>query len=114
MEVYLQNIETNKYSTLLKTELDHTNEMNNLTPIDLQNVYGLIANDVVNLELAVLGSDRSRGLISFLVLWRNTVINRLYRNFLDIRPQVMNNNELLNYNTTRQLALYHTINPSNL
>ena len=111
---YLQNIEINKYPTLLKTELDFTNEMNNLTPIDLQNVYGLIANDVVNLELALLNSDRSRGLISFLVLWRNTVMNRLYKNFLDIRHHVMNNNELLNYNTTRQLTLYHTINPSNL
>ncbi len=111
---YLNIYETDKYPTLKKIydDLDTTNEMNNLTPVDLQNIYNIFSNDLLNLitENLVL----SRGLISPIVLWRNSITNRLYRIFLDTYTKTISNGDLIDFKNTRRLTFYHTIQPSNL
>ena len=86
--------------------------MNNLTPIDLQNIYIIYANDLLNLITSNV--ILSRGLISPFVLWRNSVMNRLYRIYLDIYNKTLTNGNLVDFKNTRKLTFYHTIHPSNL
>ena len=111
---YLNLYETNKFPTLKKVydNLDTTNEMNNLTPIDLQNIYSVYANDLLNLIVSNL--ILSRGLISPFVLWRNSVVNRLYRIYLDTYSKTFTNGSLVDFKNTRKLTFYHNIQPSNL
>lgn len=111
--VSLKKYETNKYKTLLNNydSLD-TNEMNNLTPVDIQNIYANIAIDVVNLAFTV--SNLTNSLKSFFILWQNSVISRLYKRFLDTYRLVKNNGELFDLSNNRKLKFYYSIFPSNL
>lgn len=106
-------VQTDKYPTLNKfyDSLD-TNEMNNLTPVDLQNIYSIIANDLLNLITSNIPLKRS--MVSFIVLWRNIITNRLYRLFLDTYKLTLTNGNLTNFKNTRNLAFYYSIYPSNL
>ena len=88
-----------------------TDDIQNLTPIDLQNVYGLIAYELVDSEFQL---KLSQGLKSFLILWRNCVITRLYKRFLDTYSTVKTNSALFNYNENLTTSLYYSIYPSNL
>ena len=83
----------------------------NLTPMDLQNIYGLIAYELINYELNI---KLPQGLKSFLILWRNCVLTRLYKRFLDTYSLVKNNTILFNYNTNLNTTLYYSIYPANL
>ena len=107
-------IEQDKYSLLNSTfsSLDADNEMNNLTPVDIQNIYGIYAEDLVNLEFDLI--KLNRGLKSMFVLWKNTIINRLYKRFLDTYTLNKNNGGLFDSGTNRKLTLYYSLYPSNL
>ena len=57
--------------------------------MDLQNIYGLIAYELIN---NIFQLKLSQGLKSYLILWRNSVITRLYKRFLDTYSIVKKNN----------------------
>lgn len=110
---YLKQKGVENYPTLINNfDYLSTDERSNLTPIDLQNTFALIADDILELEFSI--SDLSLANKSFLILWRNSVVNRLYKRYLDINTYVKNNGELFDYSGNRKLSLYYSIYPSNL
>jgi hypothetical protein len=100
--------ETNNYKSLnkLSTSLS-TNENENLSPVDITNIFNVIANDVIDLEFELV--DTTTALKSFIVLWRNVVVNRLYSNYLDVYNKSSNMND-----TDRKMAFYQNIVPANM
>lgn len=122
-DTYVSNYNADTYITAYNAQVDlypllesnsstlNANEMNNLTPINLENIYILITNDLVELMFNL--DTMSLGLKSFLILWRNTITNRLYRKFLDFYNKTLINNGLINI-TKRELTLYYSISPSNM
>jgi len=104
----LLNLQTNKYSILNKisTTLSE-NENDNLTPVDIINIYNVIANQVLDNVFDLVNTNNA--LKSFIVLWRNVVVNRLYSNYLD----VFNNTSKIN-DIDRKLTFYHNIIPGNM
>ena len=83
----------------------------NLVPVDLQNIYGIIAYDLIELEFTLNIYDNIK---SFLILWRNNVLLRLYKRHLDTYKLVSNNANLFNFKINRKTNLYYSIYPSNL
>ena len=105
---YLLVSQTNNYSSLntISSTLS-TNENNNLTPVDITNIYSIIANDVIDNEFKLV--DSNSALKSFIVLWRNVVVNRLYSNYLDVYNKSSSIND-----TDRKMAFYYNIIPANM
>ena len=110
---YCNAVEANKYSQLITNinNLD-SNEMNNLTPVDMIHIYPLISMDLINLLFQ--NKDINKGLKSFIILWRNTITNRIFRKYLDEYKSVVTNGNMVSSTIDRQLALYYSITPSNL
>jgi hypothetical protein len=103
-----------KYPTL-KNEykiLDNTNEMNNLTPVDLINILGIIAEEIVDASFNFVVFNKA--IKSFFVLWKNSIYNRLYKRFIDTYKNIKNNGPLYDFTNDRKLTLYYSIYPSNL
>ncbi len=112
---YLLNNETTNYPLLINnlTKLDLTNEMNNITPIDIQNIYGIIAQEVINLNFNTTYLNKS--LKSFFILWRNCVITRLYKRYLETYEENKTNGSLFDIgNDARKLTFYHSLFPSSM
>jgi len=99
-----------KYNLLINNydNLNNTDFTKNLTPIDLQNIFGLIAYDISNYSLA----DKST--LSFLVFWRNCVFIRLYNRFKNVFNLTENNSNLYDLNLNRRLTLYYSIFPQDM
>ena len=113
---YLLNKQASMYPNLYNNINDiSSNHTVNLTPIDLKYVYGIIATELIDFEYTV--NKLTRGLQSFLVLWRNNIINRLYQRYLDnYTPNFYSSLESQNNNTNltqKNLLFYNTITPSN-
>ena len=103
--------ETNKYSQLKKINIDLLDEMNNLTPVNLENIFAIIAEDILNI---IINNDTINNSIkSFIIFWRNLVVDRLYKKFIDIYQQIQTNPDFTNSNT-RKLSYYFTFNPGNI
>jgi len=112
-EYYYNNTnEINNYPNLVTNinNLD-SNEMNNMTPVDMVYIYNLITMDVINLLFQ--NKNVNKGFKSPIILWRNTITNRTYRKFLDEYKSVVTNGHMLS-SSDRQLTLYYSITPSNL
>ena len=110
---YIQQliVETNKYPQLNKINIDTTNEMNNLTPVNLENIYGIIAEDILKILITLDTIDNS--IKSFIIFWRNLVVDRLYKKFIDIYQRIQSNPDFIN-SDTRKLSYYFTFNPGNI
>ncbi len=91
--------------------IDTNNEMNNLTPVDIQNIFGVFAEDLVKLEFELI--NLNRGLKSMFILWKNCVFCRLYKRFLDTYSYVKFNSVLFDNDSNRKLSLYYSLYPSN-
>ena len=100
----------NNYSSLSTTQLQE-DETKNLTPVNIETVYGLIAEDIIDLNVKSLNLTQS--LVSPFVLWRNCVMTRLYKKFLENNTNVFKNPGLTDYDSTRNMTLYHNITPTN-
>ena len=108
---YLIN-ETTKYPNLNKlTGKLSTNEMDNLTPVNLENIYVNIADDVltISFKLTILNS----AIKSFIIFWRNSVVDRLYKKFIDNYSRTLSNPKFLD-SPKRNLTYYFTFNPGNM
>ena len=103
---FLLTLGTNNYSSLNTTILS-TNETENLSPVDITNIFNIIANEVIDLEFNI--TDMPSAFKSFIVLWRNVIVNRLYSNYLDVYNKAVNVND-----TIRNMAFYHNIIPANM
>lgn len=108
------NSQTNTYSELnsLFDKLDQTDIRNNLIPVDLENIYGVLAREITRI---LFDLNLSRGLKSFLIFWRNNVFSRLFKKYLDIN-NIINpggNNAVTDYTSNRNMTFYHSIFPSN-
>ena len=108
------NNEQVKYPTLNNEydKLDTTNEMNNLTPVDFCNIFGIISEDIIDNCFSFMKFNKS--LKSFLILWKNSIYNRLYKRFIDTYKNIKNESTLFDFNSNRKLTFYHSIYPSNL
>jgi len=109
---FLNNNEEINYPKLIK----YTNKLskidtNNLMPIDLQNIYSVIANELINIEINSF--NLSESLISFLILWRNTVNCRLYKKYLETIHLIKKNINLYGFDNERKLTFYLSITPGN-
>jgi RNAse (barnase) inhibitor barstar len=111
---YLKSQEENAYTKLNKlfVKLDTADEMNNLTPVDLINIYSIIANDFINTSKISLNLNKQE--VSFLILWRNCVNIRLYKNYLEFYKKTFKNNDLKDYLDERKVTFYHSITPANM
>jgi len=119
-QFYLQN----NYDELLKNELlNYPNlisdqnklsntENKNLSPVDIQNIYGVVAEELSKVLFNFLKLDL--GLKSMIVLWKNCVINRLYKRYLDYSSFGNKNEGLTNYGGSRLLTFYYSMNLTNL
>lgn len=105
--------EQDKFSALKKEYnfLDKENEMNNVTPVDLINILGVISEEIVNSSFNFVVFNRA--LKSFFILWKNTVYDRLYKRFIDTYKITKNKGALYDFNNDRKLTLYYSIYPSN-
>jgi hypothetical protein len=103
--------ETNKYSQLKKVNIDLLDEMNNLTPVNLENIFAIIAEDILN--IIINNNNINNSIKSFIIFWRNLVVDRLYKKFIDIYQQIQTNPDFTNSNT-RKLSYYFTFNPGNI
>ena len=110
---YVYNIEENKYPKLnkLPNKLS-SDEMSNLTFVNLQNIYSIIANDLINTLISSL--NLNNGMISFLILWRNIINIRLYKQHIDYYNNISNNSKIKNIGNERELTLFYSITPCNL
>jgi len=124
----LYNYNTNyNFDTLIKNEysnynllnslfqyINNNNETSNITPIDLSNIYILIAYDFINITKTL-----NRSLVSFLIFWKNNITTRLFIKYLNTYNLINKNNLLFDYsynsnvNDSRKLTLYYTLYPSN-
>ncbi len=110
--IYQYNFELNKYSSLIKVSQNlNTNEANNLTPVNLHHIFIIMAQEIIkeNLNLSI---DKS--LTSFLILWKNIVTDRLYKNFINNKTNIYNNYQLFDNNNDRKLTFFYSLDPSNL
>ena len=112
-EELLKNGQVN-YSKLIsdKDNLSTIDETKNLSPVDIQNIYGIFAEELVKLEFNFINFNR--GMKSMFVFWKNTVINRLYNRYIDFNSISNKNEGLTNYGDTRLLTFYYSMNLSNL
>jgi hypothetical protein len=108
------NNEQNKYPTLKNEydKLDTINEMNNLTPVDFCNIFGIISEEIIDNCFSFMKFNNS--LKSFLILWKNSIYNRLYKRFIDTYKNIKNESILFDFNSNRKLTFYHSMYPSNL
>jgi hypothetical protein len=111
---YLKSLQDTAYVNLISinANLEIVDEMKNLTPVDLTNVYYLIAMELVNNIINAFNLKISMN--SFLILWRNCVSIRLYKKFLQFYQSTFLNKKLTDYNNNRNLTFYYSITPSNL
>ena len=111
---YCSNTEQLKYPNLISEykKLDTENEMNNLIPIDLENIYGLISEKIIESSFNLI--DLNRPLQSFYILWKNSIYNRLYKKYIDTYPLIKSNGALYDFTNDRKLSFYYSIYPSNL
>jgi hypothetical protein len=114
---YLLKNEQNNYSKLNNLYSDLSkNEIANLSPVDLKYIYVIIAIEIANNTYKTYQNNLlSRGLQSFIVLWRNTIMNRLYQRFIDnntLFKNVMNNTTNAN-SFSRYMLFYNSITPTN-
>ena len=111
---YLLQQEIAKYKTLNSSivTIDPSNEMNNLTPVNIENIFAVIANELIN--FISISNNLSKGLQSFLILWKNVITIRLYQKFLDFYNKSLVNNITNVDNLNRQLQFYQMLTPSNM
>ena len=108
---YLIN-ENNIYPNLNKfSNTVPAKEMEYLTPVDLENIYAVIAEEVlsISLKLTVINS----AIKSFLIFWRNLVVDRLYKKFIDNYSRTIVNPKFID-SPIRNLSYYFTFNPGNM
>ena len=103
---YCSDITQSNYSILNTINLS-TNDILNLRPVNIINIFSVISNEIAGYDIFKTGE--TKGIMSFFILWRNVVNIRLYNNFLDTQSQSSQVN-IHDYN----LALYYSIDPSNL
>jgi len=109
---YQLNYETTKYTTLISNQENlSSNEMNNLTPVNIEYVFALISYDVVDNLITLYNLNKS--IKSFIIFWRNNVLVRLYKKFLDVNSLNSNNGGLLGYQN-RKSTFYYSLYPTNL
>jgi len=99
--------EENNYTALINN-FDNLNPLDftfNLTPLDLINIYGLIALDITT-------NYASHN--SFLILWRNCVFLRLYNRFTKTFNITQNNSKLYDLNLNRLFTVYYSIYPNDM
>jgi hypothetical protein len=88
------------------------NEIENLTPADIQNIFIIIADNIIS---SIFDIDYIDTLLSsFLKLWKNSILSRLFKRFLQTYFISTNNFELFDKASDRKLTLYYSIFPSNL
>ena len=111
---YIQtlNQEIKKYPELesVNNKLN-ANEMENITPVDLLNIYGIVTEEMITEINSLTGTNKA--ITSFLILWKNSVYNILYKRYLDTYLLAKNNAKLYDYSSTRLLTLYYSIYPKN-
>ena len=109
---YQLNYETDKYITLISnSENLSSNEMNNLTPVDIEHVLILISYDFIDNLFSLYNLNKS--IKSFLILWRNNVMVRLYKKYLDIKLFNNNNGGLYGF-SNRKSTFYYSLYPTQL
>jgi hypothetical protein len=111
---YLLKNETTNYSKLNATyiNLDTNDEMNNLTPVDLINIYMIIAQETVNNVISLLNFNPP--MINFMIFWLNTLNGRLYKKFLDFYSNLTSNGKLFDNANNRNITLYYSITGANM
>ena len=108
--IYQEDI--NHYRKLINNfENLSSNPINNLTPVNMQYIYTVIAYEFIE---KLIEENIPEHIISFLILWRNCVMLRVYKCFNDIYPLVKNNSQLFEYSNNRKTTLYYSIFPSNM
>ena len=113
--------QTNNYN-LLNSSFDTIlpDESKNIVPVDLQNIFYLIAYDLIESLYNNTQLCNYPQIFSFLILWMNFVFIRLYRRYLDTLYILQNNSELKdNFNKllnteNKKLTFYYSIYPSNM
>jgi len=109
----LLNNELQKYPNLISDQNKLSNiENKNLSPVDIQNIYGVIAEEASKVLFNFVNFDL--GLKSLIVLWKNCVINRLYKRYLDYSSFGNKNEGLTDYGGSRLLTFYYSLNLTNL
>jgi hypothetical protein len=88
-----------------------TNEMDNLTPVNLENIYAVIADDVLTISLKITLINNA--IKSFIIFWRNLVVDRLYKKFIDNYSRTIVNPKFVD-SPIRNLSYYFTFNPGNM
>lgn len=91
--------------------LDLTNEMNNLTPVDLAHIYPIICQEFINFIETTIYSNSD--IMNWIVFWKNNIVVRLYLSFLDYYGLSSINQDLKDNGKTRNLTYYYGLFPSN-
>ncbi len=85
------------------------NEMNNLTPVSIELAYGVFAEEL--LLIISKYSYLEKGDLSFLVFWKNCVVDLVYKSFVDNYSRTLQNPSLINTENQRKLTYYYSFVP---
>ena len=110
---YQINLTKSSYPNLYSNvkALDLTNEMNNLTPVDISHIYPIICQEYMNFIATSIYSNSE--FLNWIVFWKNNIVVRLYLAYLDYYGLLSVNQELKDNNKTRNLTYYYGLFPSN-
>jgi len=112
---YIETLtEINNYEKLITNfnNLDTDDITLNLNPMNMENIYCVIAYELIQYIIDEFNLTYNN--ISCFVLWRNCIITRIYKKFLDSRDIEKANNYLFTYNENRSNIFYYSIYPTNL
>lgn len=104
----LNQIDNYKNLKTTVNEID-SNEMNNLTPVSVENIYAVFAEELLNIVSKYTFLEK--GDISFLVFWKNCVVDLVYKNFIDNYQRTLKNPSLINTESERKLTYYYSLIP---
>ena len=104
--------ELDKYSTLITEESNSLNDVNNLVPVNLEMTFAVFAEDL--LRIISKSNLLNKSNISFIALWKNCIVDLIYKNFININNTVKQNTSLRNSDSSLKLSYYYSLNPSNM
>ena len=107
--ISVTNAENANYSNLKEIfqSLSQSDETLNLTPVDIINIFGYLAYQLV--DVFKLKANIPKSMISTIVLWRNCIMLKLYKRYIDSYKKTFQNSKLKDYNSNRNLTLYYSI-----
>ena len=89
-------------------------DTNDLIPVNLEHIYAVVAEELLGILINFSFIEKAN--ISFLVFWKNLIVDLLYKKFVEInnRTDLNNNPVFVPQNQLRKLTYYYPLIPGNM